>query len=157
MKNLIAPKLNIYLEVLGELNSGPGHGSDYSVDQLSQVGSLQDALDEYFATHYTNLSPPQPAARWGIRVGPVATDWKRAVSEAAMHWFFEQAFSPKVSYEGVKSIVVERFAELMLEELGEPTVREVFVTPSMFYEIEWQDFALTNGAGRWLLHFGWSD
>jgi hypothetical protein len=154
---MITTKVDSYLEVFGYLNEGPDHVADYSLQPLSRAGGLEGALDLHFGALYTSSSPPQPAANWKVKIGPPVADWKLVVCGAARHWFFEQRFSPQVSNQWVKANVVEHFAAILSEELGEVTCREVFVTPPMFYELQWQDFAITSDKGRWLLHFGWSD
>ncbi len=41
--------------------------------------------------------------------------------------------------------------------VGVSSVFEVNVDPPMWYECVWQDFAFDGDAGRWFLHFGFSD
>jgi hypothetical protein len=150
-------RLELCLEMFGYLNEGCDHVPDYGLCRLSDGGTLQEALGAHFGSLYTSHSQPQPAANWAIRVAPPASDWAQIIACAVSHWFFDQRFSPAVSHESVKNSIVERFVALVREELGEPTVQEVFVTPPMFYDLVWQDFVLATDRGRWLLHLGFAD
>lgn len=150
-------RLNAYLDALGLLNCGADHASDYCTSELSAAGDLSEALEAHFGAVHTSVSPPQPAANWRIQLGPAEGEWKHVLSQLSRRWFFGQLRSPTVNDEWVKDGVVDRFIELVAVELGDVTLQEVHVTPPMFYDLEWQDFALTSERGRWLLHFGWSD
>ena len=147
--------INSLLAEIAEANDGMNHGSDYSFVVLPAADSMTLALDAYFSAMSTSYSPPQPPERWNIRTTELAEAKPRLLA-AAKHWFYELEFSPTVDDASAKQTLNE-FMNGLISIVGTSIVFEVNVDPPMWYECVWQDFAFDGEAGRWFLHFGFSD
>lgn len=148
-------QLNNLLARLGEANDGINHGSDYAMYELPGADALLDALNRYFSRLSTSNSPAQPAEEWCIRITPVH-DSREALRLVARNWFYQQEYSPKVD-QAQADITISEFVSLLHSVVGDASVFEVQVTPPIWYECVWQDFAFDRGSRRWLLHLGFSD
>ena len=144
-------KLNGLLSGMEILNDGSNHMSDYAIYPLPDAASLMDSLGIYFSSR----EPPQPPAYWHIGVNPLNTTWRDAVAESLLEWFFKQEFSPKVHGYN-KQHYVSYVLKCLVDAIGEPEVFEVSVSPPVWYECLWQDFAFISPKGKWILHLGFS-
>ena len=148
-------ELNQLLQSQAFANDGVNHVSDYTICELPSGDSLEDALGVYFSSMYTSISPPQPAEAWHIKTtlieNPVPT-----IRRALQGWFYQLEFSPTVAPSD-QAAEVDRCMELLDLVLTDAAVYEVQVTPPMWYECVWQDFAVDGGQQRWMLHVGFSD
>lgn len=155
---------NAYLDALAVLNDGPDHISEYTVCQLRRAPSLSEALSLHFSSLCTSdRNPPQPAELWHIKVEPISSPWRPKLALACEHWFFDQQFSPKGDFSPTgncrwtRQNVVETFLEYLERSIGHADAFEVKVSPPMFYQCIWQEFAFASNREHWLLHFGFFD
>ncbi len=148
-------RLNRLLLELGDANDGTDHASQYGLYELPFAGTLQEALGRYFSQMWTSNVPPQPAERWHIRSTPIQ-DSDDVLRLVARYWFYELRFSPRVEPAESENVISEFMRHLRFV-VGDALVFEVHVTPPMWYECMWQDFAFDGGNKKWLLHFGFSD
>lgn len=144
------------LESIEILSHGIDHGCEYAIYQLPDAPDLPEALDLYFASLSTSLKPPQPAEHWHIRTSELGQSWRATLGARLKHWFFKEEYSPEVENWNQQAFVDQALSHLT-DEMGSPTVFEVFVSPTMWYDCKWQDFAFTSSKGRWMLHLGFSD
>ena len=149
-------RLQGLLESIEILNHGSNHGCEYAIYQLPEAPSFHEALNLYFASLSTSSEPAQPAEYWHIRTSELDPTWRTALGARLKYWFFEEEYSPKVD-EWNQQAFVDQALKYLVHEIGEPSVFEVFVSPPMWYDCHWQDFAFTSNRGRWMLHLGFSD
>jgi len=147
---------NGFLNAIALFNDGANHASTYTMELLPAASSLDSSLATYFSAMSTSHVPPQPAEKWQIQTTELDDDWAQALRQVAHHWFFEQAFSPKVD-QTIAENVVETFLAHVRAIVGDAKAFQVDVSPPMWYEGVWQDLAFDSQQGRWLLHFGVSD
>lgn len=147
---------NGFLDAIALLNDGCNHGSEYTLEVLPTAASLDESLASYFSSMSTSRVSPQPAAAWKIQTESLEGDWKAELEVVLRRWFFAQEFSPKVDPE-LTSGVVMRFLDHLRETIGDARVYRVRVSPPMWYECMWEDYAFDARSGRWLLHLGFSD
>lgn len=147
--------LNEMLERLARENDGCNHGSEYAIYALPNACSLKDSLDLYFSHLNTSDHPSLPPDRWNIRT-QVVEDFDKTIGDAARFWFYELEFSPKVD-SSVAIQTISEFLNKLLAAVGDASAFVVQVTPPIWYECTWQDFAFNGGDRYWLLHFGFSD
>ena len=147
---------NGFLEALALLNDGCNHGTEYTFEALPKATALDDSLASYFSSMSTSRMPPQSAAAWNIQTESLQGAWTAELEVVLRRWFFAQEFSPTVDPD-VASGVVARFMGYLRETVGEVTVYRVRVSPPMWYECVWEDYAFDGRGGRWLLHLGFSD
>jgi hypothetical protein len=145
-----------FLEALARLNDGCNHGTEYTFEALPEATSLDDSLESYFSSMSTSRVPPQSAAAWNIQTESLHGAWTAELEVALRRWFFAQEFSPMVDPD-VASGVVACFLSHLRETVGDAKAYRVRVSPPMWYECVWEDYALDARGGRWLLHFGFSD
>lgn len=62
-----------------------------------------------------------------------------------------------MSRDEVKGEVVELLCEALTDTIGPCEICEVFVSPPVWYEAHWRDFAFKGKEKSWLLHLGVSD
>jgi hypothetical protein len=149
-------RLHGLLESIEILNHGTDHGCEYAIYQLPEAPSFDEALNLYFASLSTSSKPAQPAEHWHIRTSELGQPWRPLLSSRLKHWFFEEEYSQKVNGWNQQAFV-DQVINYLVHEIGEPSVSEVFVSPPMWYDCQWQDFAFTSSKGRWMLHLGFSD
>lgn len=149
-------KLEQLLDDIGSLNNGCDHSCEYAMYRLPEAATVCMSLDRYFAAYHNSNTLPQPAEHWFIQTAPLGADWEREVRSGLMHWFFEQEYSPPMDAASQQALVDQALA-CIHEACGTPQVFEVTVSPPMWYDCLWQDFAFTSPAGNWLLHLGLSD
>jgi hypothetical protein len=147
---------NGFLEALALLNDGCNHGSEYTLEALPQAPSLDDSLASYFSSMSTSRVPPQPAAAWNIQTELLPGGWATELEVVLRQWFFAQEFSPTVDPD-LASGVVARFLGHLRETIGDARAYRVRVSPPIWYECVWEDYAFEARGGRWLLHLGFSD
>lgn len=147
---------NGFLDAMALLNNGCNHGSEYTLDALPEAASLESSLASYFSSMSTSLVPRQRAAAWNIRTELLPDAWAAEVEEVLRRWFFAQEFSPPVDPAGASGIAA-RFLGHLRATVGEAKAYRVLVSPPMWYECAWEDYAFDAPGGRWLLHLGWSD
>jgi len=145
---------NGFLEALGLLNSGVNHGCEYTLEFLPKAASLDDALALYYASMSTSRVPAQPAAAWDIQTESLPTAWTGELEAILHRWFFAQEFSPSAD---CAADVVARFLKRLRETVGDSSAHRVQVSPPMWYECVWEDYAFDGTIDRWLLHLGFSD
>lgn len=148
-------RVNELLYEMAEANAGSDHGCGYSLDVLSKADSLRTALEKHFAQFGTYNPTVQPPYDWNIQYTKV-TRSDAVLRDTAMHWFYEQPFSPGDEI-AIRNKTVAEFLDRLYAAVGQAQVFEVEVTPPMWYDCEWQDFAFENGDQRWFLHLGYSD
>lgn len=144
------------LESIEILNHGTNHGCEYAIYKLPEAPSVREALDIYFSSLSSSRKAAQPADYWHIQTSELCQPWRSVLGERLKHWFFEEEYSPKVDKSNQQAFV-DRALNYLTQEIGEPNIFEVFVSPPMWYDCLWQDFALTSSTGRWMLHLGFSD
>jgi hypothetical protein len=148
-------ELNSLLQRLADANNGSDHSSEYMLYGLPEADSLQVALDRYFSGLSTSHTQALPPDRWGIHATAV-TGWEETLRAVAIHWFYKLEYSPKVD-PSLAAETVSEFVNRLRTLVGKAAVYEVHVTPPMWYDCEWQDFAFDGDHKRWLLHLGFSD
>ncbi len=149
-------RLKGLLESIEILNHGVNHGCEYAIYQLPDAPDLHGELNLYFVSLRTGMKPAQPAEYWHIRTTELELPWRISLGKSLKHWFFEAEFSPKAGDWNQQGLV-DQAMDYLIQEFGELSVVEVFVSPPMWYDCHWQDFAFTSSKGRWLLHLGFSD
>jgi hypothetical protein len=82
--------------------------------------------------------------------------WAAELEVVFRRWFFAQEFSPTVDAD-VASGVVAHFLGHLRETVGDAMAYRVRVSPPMWYECVWEDYAFDARGGWWLLHLGFSD
>jgi len=105
---------------------------------------------------FKSLTKAQPAENWHIRVSELSQPWQIALGARLKYWFFEEEYSPKLN-DWNQQALVDLALNYLIHEIGEANVFEVLVSPTMWYDCQWQDFVLTSNKGRWMLHLGFSD
>jgi hypothetical protein len=145
-----------FLEAIALLNNGCNHGSEYTLEALPDAPSLDDSLATYFSSMSTSLVARQPAVAWNIRTELLPDDWTAELETVLRRWFFAQEYSPTVDPDGASGTVAHFLGHLRAT-VGDARVHRVLVSPPMWYECVWEDFAFDAPGGRWLLHLGWSD
>jgi hypothetical protein len=147
---------NGFLETIALSNDGCNHGSEYTLEALPKATSLDDSLASYFSSMSTSRSPPQSAAAWNIQTEPLQGAWTAELEVVLRRWFFAQEFSPTVDPD-LASGVVAHFLGHLRETVSDASAYRVRVSPPMWYECVWEDYAFDARGGRWLLHLGFSD
>jgi hypothetical protein len=147
---------NGFLEAIALLNNGCNHGSEYTLEALPHAATLDDSLAAHFSSMNTSLVWQQPAAAWNIQTEALQGVWTAELKIVLRRWFFEQEFSPTVDPDGASGIVAH-FLGLLCEAIGDARAYRVQVSPPMWYECVWEDYAFDAPDGRWLLHLGFSD
>ena len=150
-------KCNGFLEAMALLNEGVNCGPTYTVELLPEAPSLEEALALYFSSQSTSNVPEQPAQAWGIRIQPLDADWRLGLEKVIHGWFFDIEYSPVTKFDGVSRMVTAAFMDLLVKLIAGGAAFGVHVSPPMWYEMTWRDFAFDCGNKRYLLHFGISD
>ncbi|MFC4157794.1 hypothetical protein [Chitinimonas lacunae] len=150
--------LNGFLDALALLNDASGHRSNYRVEPLPPALDLRLALKQYFAARHPGTEAASLEVSWHIRHSALDRNWPNILRPILKHWFFEQHFSPlPIQHSNGQALVVTRFIERLLDCFGPCELHEIFVTPPIWYDSHWQDFAIVSADGqRWLLHLGFS-
>ena len=154
-KNSLFDRLEEMLTSAGTANNGADHFSDYGLWKLPNSDTLDLALGNYFSSLSTSNSPPQSADDWAIHIAPFPGGIED-LAGSIRHWFFGLEFSPRVESSVAEETVLE-FLMLLEAVTGEARIHEVHVSPPMWYDCLWQDFAFDDDTERWLLHLGFSD
>lgn len=148
-------QLNQILESHGAANEGTNHVSDYAVVKLPDTDSIAESLDVYFSGIHTSVSPPQPAKNWHIKTSLI-NEPETTLRSALSHWLYNLEYSPKTPGNAREGEIAQIF-NLIAKLARELVLYEILVTPPLWYDCVWQDFAIDGTEGRWLLHFGFSD
>lgn len=149
-------RLQGLLESIEILNNGTNHGCEYAIYKLPEAPGVREALDLYFASLSTSSKAAQSADHWHIQTSELDQSWRSVLGERLKHWFFEEEYSPKVDNWNQQTFI-DQALNYLTHEIGEPNVFEVFVSPPMWYDCQWQDFLFASSKGRWMLHLGFSD
>jgi hypothetical protein len=150
-------RLQGVLAVLEALNGATNVSTCYTLEPLPESTELETALGQHFAKYRTSRVPPQPASAWGVQVYPLGSEGWELLLQRNRAWFFERPEAPPSARVEQRDAVMGLFQEALQAVVGEALVYEVRVSPPMFYECTWEDFALVSPLGFWLLHLGSSD
>ncbi|MBB6048959.1 hypothetical protein [Armatimonas rosea] len=147
-------RLQGMLELMALLSSGPDCQPTYELTLLPPAANLAEALEQYFSSLSTSLSPKQPASAWNIRTEPCTPSQLR---ESWAKWFWQEYHSPPITDAHKREFILDRLWETIEVALGDVALHQVLTDPPIFYECHWEDFALVSSSGVWLLHLGSSD
>ena len=153
-QKLSLARLHGMLEVMALLSSGPDCQPTYEITPLPTAHSLAESLEQYFSSLSTSLSPKQPASAWNIRT---ESRTPSQLQECWAKWFWQESYSPRITDSHKREFILDHFWSTVEAALGAVAIYRVLTDPPLFYECNWEDFALVSSSGFWLLHLGVSD
>jgi hypothetical protein len=155
-----ADATNAVLKLVALLNDGPNHACTYELIELPQRREIVESLESTFGPgEHWSTKKPYSAGDWHLRVEPRGTDIRATLTEVLKTWIFAMPYSPALgsARDWVKGEVVEVFCQALTDTIGPCEICEVFVSPPVWYEAHWQDFAFRGKDKSWLLRLGVSD
>jgi hypothetical protein len=155
-----ADAANALLKLVALLNNGTDHACTYELTELPQRSEIVESLESTFGPGEDWVTKKSyTAADWHLRVEARGADIQATLTEVLNTWTFAMPCSPVLGSlpDEVKGQVVEMLCQVLTDAMGPCEICEVFVSPPVWYEAHWRDFAFKGKEKSWLLHLGVSD